>query len=146
MSVVDKYKHRGFWYHERKFNSLGRSGLIEYFKTKADMNKIRDMFLKKGWELRIQVMKAVKTELEKKYWEDEKEDIIPLVDMILSLTEEFDITNVEAFAIWCWVLHDMKDKKLVGHWRTGVKEAKQRANDLRKSNWDAFMRILKYAT
>lgn len=122
--------------------------MIEYLRTRADENKIRDMFREKGWMMRphvTQEIKDMKRVLDDKYFEDEKEYLTDFVEAILSISEEYDITNVEALAIIFHMLKDMGGKKLVGHWRSGVHEAKRRANALRLENWDKFMRILKYA-
>lgn len=138
--------HRIFTYGEKKFNTLGKSGLIDYFRTKADPKLIQHRFLmKRGRKLSGAEVSSLVLELNKKYWEDEKEDIVPFVEVILGLSNEFNITNIEAFAMVCYMFKAAGGKENLTKREIGdiSEKAIQEANTLRLENWNKFMSILK---
>ena len=142
--------HRIFAYKERKFNTLGERGLIDYFRTKADPDLIRHHFLTEhhGLKLSGSEVKSLAMELNKKYWEDEKEFITATVEGILHLSKVFDITNIEAFATVLYLYKAVGIKENLTDKERGdiIEKTLKEANDLRLTNWNSFMRILKEVT
>ena len=132
--------HRAFTYKEKKFNQLGRSGLIEYFKPKVSPEKIQDFaFEEHKQEITLTKAKQWARLIREKVWEEKKERRLfteTLVDNILHLTNLFDITNIEAFAMTCHIYKALGHKKnLTEEDRENIMEkALQEANELRQEN------------
>ena len=140
------YSHRSFTYPERKFNSLGRTGLIQYFKATYNPHKIQDrIYEKKGILIPMLEAKRVSRHLEEQEFEEHKEFITDMVDTLLILANKYDITNVEAFAMTCYLYKATGSKSnLTKRELDGIMtKVFREANELRLTNWNKFMRILK---
>lgn len=133
-----KVNHRAFTYKERRFNAYGRGALIDSFKLKFSAEKIQDHFLKQDVEIQSKRAKAVARYLEEEKFEERKDFITAMVETILDLANGFDITNIEAFAM---TLHMYKHSPKGSEADTG--KLLKGVNELRLTNWDKFMRILK---
>ena len=142
-------KHRAFTYKEKKFNQLGKSGLIEYFKPKFSPEKIQDMLWEKHkQDIKMTEAKRIARVVEKKEWEENEEQrlyTITMVDMILYCGNLFNITNLEAFAMTCHVYKAIGGKKNLTQEEVEyiTERTLEEVNRLRLEDWDAFMRILK---
>ena len=144
-----RVQHRAFTYQEKKFNQLGRSGLLDYFKPKISPQKIQDrMFEEHNQNVTMVMCKRVARAVERKIWEEneeEREFTEITVEMILRLSNRFDITNIEAFAMTLHLYRAMGGKRKLTEQQASpmIRKATEDANKLRLENWDRFMRILK---
>jgi len=147
-----RVNHRAFTYQEKKFNQLGRSGLLDYFKPKISPQKIQDkMFEEHNQNVTMVMCKRVARAAERKIWEEneeEREFTEITVEMILRLSDRFDITNIEAFAMTLHLFKTMGGKRELTEQQASpmIRKATEDANKLRLENWDRFMRILKEVT
>ena len=98
-------RRRELTYQEKKFNRLGRLGLIDNFKTKYDTTKIR-MWALSSRDYRMSTIeaKAIAAKLEETQYEEEKEFVESMVDSIIHFCRMFDLSNLEGFAMWCHVM------------------------------------------
>ena len=139
-------KHRAFTYKEKKFNSFGKSGLEHYFRQKFDAQKIQDHFImKEDYDMTMVEAKRIARHMEYKQWEEDKEFITNMVDTILHLSRVYEISNIEAFAMTCYVYETVGKIKDNNPHKLGdiMDKTLKRANKLRYENWDSFMAILK---
>ncbi len=98
-------RRRELTYQEKKFNRLGRRGLIDNFKTKYDTTKIRMWALTdRDYKMSTIEAKALAAKLEETQYEEEKEFVESMVDSIIHLCQMFDLSNLEGFAMWCRVM------------------------------------------
>lgn len=139
-------KHRMYTYQEKKFNALGRTGLLDEFREKINPDKIRSFFmLKYDQSITLQDARAIAIEVQKKVWEEEKEDVESMVDSILAFARCYDLTNLEGFAFSLHVFNAMKGKEANTEKR--VKKIMDNVlptiDKLRREHWDRFMRIIK---
>ena len=142
-------QHRAFTYKEKAFNNLGRNGLMHHFSSKISPESVQDTFwTKHGVDVKIGDARNVARAVERKLFEDEKEDIDLLVTTIMLFSKNFDITNIEAFAMTCHVYQVIGGKTNFNELNASgiIGKALKVANELRLSNWDKFMRILKEVT
>ena len=144
-----KVNHRAFTYEEKKFNSYGRSGLLNLFSPKVSPETIQQHF----WDtrkvnVRIGDARNMVRFVERNLFEDEKESITALVDSILTLANRFDITNIEAYAMTCYLYKAVGAKGELNQRQVGeiMDRVLPEVNELRLENWDKFMRILKEVT
>lgn len=141
--------HRSFNYREKRFNELGRQGLLNYFRQTIDPVKVRLNFWEKhDYEISPSEAKLVARAVEKKLWEENKDFTIDMVDTILHFSNVFEITNVESFALVCYLYKAIGEKENPTRKETGdiMDSVLMNANKLRLENWDSFMRILKEVT
>lgn len=125
---------------------MGKSGLLDHFASKVSPDAIADHFWEtRKMELSRTVAQRVARGVKRKLWEEEKEDIIPFVELIMFLTKRFDITNIEGYAMACYIYKavgglDNPTRREIGDI---TEKTIEYANKLRLENWDRFMRILK---
>ena len=147
-------KHREFTYQEKKFNRLGRQGLLDYFKVKIDTSKIRVWALTEHHSRLSPIeAKAIAQKLEEMDWEERKVFIEPMVDGILHLCKMFDLSNLEAFAMWLYVMRGQGElKKKLGREPTEeeigriFESSMKDAYELYEKNPNRFLGILKLFT
>lgn len=146
--------HRAFTYQEKKFNQLGKSGLIDYFKPKISPEKVQDMMMDKhNQDITIVMAKRVARTAAKEIWEkdvEKREFALYMIDTILIFSDKYDITNTEAFAMTLHVykaLQHIKEEDITAKdVNTTLDKVLPEINKLRLQNWDRFMRILKEVT
>ncbi len=98
-------RHRELTYKEKKFNRLGRRGLIDNFKTKYDTTKIRMWALEdRDYRMSTIEAKAIAAKLEADKFEEDKDFVESLVDSLLHFCQMFDLSNLEGYAMWCRVM------------------------------------------
>lgn len=144
-------RKRELTYMERKFNRLGRHGLINYFKTKYDPSKVQQVFWSKhDIHLKSYEAKALIAKLEEKTWEEQKGFILSMVDAIIHFTEMFDLSNLEAFAMWVHVMRDYaQEGKRLGRALAEeevdkvIESSMRTAYELYEDNPNRFLDILK---
>ena len=144
-----RVQHRAFTYKEKAFNNLGRNGLMHHFSSKISPEEVQDTFwTKHGVDVKIGDARNVARAVERKLFEDEKEDIDLLVTTIMLFSKNFDITNIEAFAMTCHVYQAVGSKGKLNQQQVGeiLDRVLPEVNKLRLENWDKFMRILKEVT
>lgn len=138
--------HRTFTYKERKFNSFGRGGLLDYFTPKSSPEEIRYSFrTKHNHEMSLSEAKLVARSVDEKLAEDNREFRTDMVDTILHFANVFDVSNIEAFALTCYLYKAIGAKENLTKRELGdiTEKTIREANKLREMNWDSFMRILK---
>ena len=138
--------HRIFTYGEKKFNSLGRDGLLDYFTPKSSPEEIRHFFIaKRDHTMSLSEAKLIARSVDEKLSEENKEFRTDLVDTILHFANYFDIENIEAFAMTCYIYKAVGRKENLTRREIGdiMEKTAQEANSLRLENWTKFMSILK---
>ena len=144
-----RVQHRAFTYQEKKFNNFGRNGLLNLFSPKVNPETIQSHFWSKHkTNVRIGDARNLARIVERKLFEDRKEDIEVLVDTILAFANRFDITNIEAYAMVCHFYNAVGSKGELTQQQVGeiMDRVLPEVNKLRLDNWDKFMRILKEVT
>jgi len=142
---------RELTYQEKKFNRLGRSGLINYFKTKYDITTIK-MWALTDHDHKMSTIeaKAIAQKLEGQKYEEDKELIESVVDSIIHFCKMFDLSNLEGFAIWMYVMKAQGElKKSLGREPTEeeslsiLDRSMRDSYELYEKNPNKFLDILK---
>lgn len=134
-------KHRAFTYAEKRFNDLGRSGLIDYFKPKFSAEKIQDfMLVEHKQEITLSKAKQVARVVREKVWQENEEERLfteAMVDGVIHFGNQFEITNIEAFALTCHLHKVMGRKESLTNreYHDLIERTLQEVNKLRLENW-----------
>jgi hypothetical protein len=144
-------RRRELTYKEKKFNRHGRRGLIDHFTPKYDTDKIRMWALtEQNYKMSTIEAKALAQKLREKTFEEKREFIESMVDAIIHYTKMFDFQNIEAFAMWVYVMKEVSvgvkegDPELpVEEFDRRMEKAMREAYELYEEDPNKFLDILK---